>query len=317
MNLAALATFPILQTARLTLRAYKLSDAPYLLEMRSDPRSMEFMDSAPLKDLAAAEEFTLEKIDDHTKQKGISWVINLKNSEKFIGDIAYWKIKTKDHRAEIGYSLLPAYWGNGYATEALEAILKWGFHQLKLHSVNADINPSNKASRRLLQKMGFKQEGYNKEDYFHNGKFLDSELYGLLEPEFINRNSQSASQCDPQHTSYMERCITLAKIAGENKEPPVGSILVSGNKIIGEGIEKVKASKDVTGHAELLAIKDAIARGHLEQLSTATMYTTHEPCLMCSYAIRTHKIPKIIYGLTVPHIGAASSTFRVLQSRAR
>lgn len=190
MNLAALDPFPVLRTERLTLRAFSLADAPHLLEIRSSLDAMQYMDSAPFKDLAEAEKFTSEKISDRTSKKGISWAITLSADNTFLGDVAYWKITSKHHHGEIGYSLKPQHWGKGYMTEAVTAVLTWGFQQLNLHRVEADINPSNKASRKLLLKMGFKKEGYFREDYFYEGKFLDSEVYGLLEPEFIGRNKK-------------------------------------------------------------------------------------------------------------------------------
>ena len=315
MNLTALDPFPTLQTERLTLRAFTIDDAPQLFLIRSSPLAMQYMDSTPFTELAQAEKFTLEKIKDRTEKKGISWAITLKGNDKLIGDIAYWSISAKNHRAEVGYSLLPQHWGKGYMSEALRAVIDWGFEKLALHSIEADINPHNTASRKLLLKMGFKKEGYFNEDYYFDGKFLDSELYGLLKPDFYTIQQSASDRQDPTHRSYMTQCISLGKIAGENKEPPVGSILVHGTKVIGQGLENVKASQDVTGHAEMLAIRDAINKGHIDKLSSAIMYTTHEPCIMCTYAIRTHKIPKIIYGLDVPHIGAATSTFQVLNSK--
>jgi len=110
----------------------------------------------------------------------------------------------------------------------------------------------------------------------------------------------------------MSRCIELGRIARAQMESPVGSILVHNDEIIGEGIEAVHTDDDVTYHAEILAIKDAIANGHKSKLSESIMYTTHEPCIMCSYVIRTHKIPKIIYGMKIDHIGGAQ--YGVLQT---
>lgn len=117
-----------------------------------------------------------------------------------------------------------------------------------------------------------------------------------------------------QDSFYMQKCIGLAKIALENGESPVGSIIVSEGKIIGRGIEAGKATNDITKHAEILAVQDAIIQGFGTQLSNATLYTTHEPCIMCSYVIRHYKIPRIIFGLSVDFIGGATSDFKVLQT---
>ncbi len=117
---------------------------------------------------------------------------------------------------------------------------------------------------------------------------------------------------DPSHEGYMHYCITLGEIALQKGNPPVGAILVVHDTIIGEGYETAKTSGDVTEHAEILAIRDAVQKGNSALLENAILYTTHEPCLMCSYAIRHYKIPTIVYSLAVPDVGGHSSTFNVL-----
>jgi len=111
---------------------------------------------------------------------------------------------------------------------------------------------------------------------------------------------------------YMEKCIELAKMALRNGDPPVGAILVLNGEIIGKGIEAGKSTGDITNHAEILAIRDAVQKGFIAQLSSAILYSTHEPCIMCSYVIRHHRIPKIIYGVDVDFVGGFTSHFSVL-----
>lgn len=110
----------------------------------------------------------------------------------------------------------------------------------------------------------------------------------------------------------MKKCLELGEIALKNSDPPVGAILVLNGEIIGKGIESGKTSEDITNHAEIVAIRDAIQKGFASQLSSAALYSTHEPCIMCSYVIRHHKIPKIVYGADVEFIGGFTSQFPVL-----
>jgi len=117
---------------------------------------------------------------------------------------------------------------------------------------------------------------------------------------------------DPSHKGYMHYCITLGEIALQKGNPPVGAILVVHDTIIGEGYETAKTSGDVTQHAEILAIRDAVQKGNSVLLENAILYTTHEPCLMCSYAIRHYKIPTIVYSLAVSDVGGHSGSFNVL-----
>lgn len=111
---------------------------------------------------------------------------------------------------------------------------------------------------------------------------------------------------------FMQQCIALAEQALESGNAPVGAVVVFREQVIGKGIESGRSTNDVTNHAEILAIKDAIENGHQDLLSKSKMYSTHEPCIMCSYVIRHHKIPYIIYGSAVPFIGGATSSFNVL-----
>ncbi len=116
------------------------------------------------------------------------------------------------------------------------------------------------------------------------------------------------------YETYMRQCIALAEMALKNGDPPVGAVIVAEGRIIGEGIESGKSTNDITNHAEILAIRDAINNGHSDLLSKAKMFSTHEPCIMCSYVIRHHQLPHIIYGSAVPHVGGATSPFAVLSA---
>jgi [ribosomal protein S5]-alanine N-acetyltransferase len=76
--------------------------------------------------------------------------------------------------------LHPNFWNKGIMKEALLAAIDFGFNQMKLHSIEAHINPDNVASGILLEKTGFVREAYFKEDFFFRGKFSDSAIYSLL-----------------------------------------------------------------------------------------------------------------------------------------
>ena len=119
---------------------------------------------------------------------------------------------------------------------------------------------------------------------------------------------------EKSNKKFMLICIQLAKVALKNGNPPVGCIVVKDGQIIGIGIESGKSTGDITNHAEILAINDAVLNGKKNDLKNAVMYTTHEPCIMCSYLIRHHKIPHIVYSLPVNFIGGFTSEFAVLKT---
>lgn len=110
----------------------------------------------------------------------------------------------------------------------------------------------------------------------------------------------------------MNQCLEIAKSALTAGNPPVGAIVVFKGQVIGVGQEAGKSTGDITNHAEILAIRSAIKNGYAVQLASAQMYTTHEPCIMCSYLIRHHHIPEIIFGAAVPYVGGFTSQFSVL-----
>lgn len=114
------------------------------------------------------------------------------------------------------------------------------------------------------------------------------------------------------HILYMEQCLVLAKEAGANGDFPVGSVVVKNNTIIGRGSEAVKSSNDVTKHAEIEAIKDALNNTGAKNLEDCDLYTTHEPCFMCSYVIRHYKLRTVIYGTKVDHVGGITSDLKVM-----
>ena len=113
---------------------------------------------------------------------------------------------------------------------------------------------------------------------------------------------------------YLARCDALAQIAASRDESPVGSLIVVGDSVIGEGIEASKARRDVTCHAEVEAIRAAVGT-HGRDLPTATLYTTHEPCLLCSYVIRHHRIARVVIRRAVQDVGGATSRLPVLTTR--
>jgi [ribosomal protein S5]-alanine N-acetyltransferase len=172
--------FPVIHTKRLTLRSFNKNDANDLFKLRSDKNVMQFIDrpmAATVKD--AAEH--INKIQEFLKNNlGITWAICIDNNKKLIGTIGLWRIIHEHYRAEIGYMLHTDFHAKGIMHEAMKPVLDYGFNVMNLHSVEANVNPDNNASIKLLKKNGFIREAYFKENYFYNGKFLDTMIYSLL-----------------------------------------------------------------------------------------------------------------------------------------
>ncbi len=113
-----------------------------------------------------------------------------------------------------------------------------------------------------------------------------------------------------KHQRYLQRCMELGAQAAAAGESPVGSILVKDGVIIGEAFEKSRQLKDVTRHAEVLSVMDAVEKHG--SCAGATLYTNAEPCILCSYVIRHHKIAEVIFSKFCGELGGTGGKFNLL-----
>jgi len=172
--------YPVLETERLRLRALTMDDVPVLFEMRTNALMNRYTDRARLQTIEEASgkmKFILDLVE---RKESLAWAIELKETKKQIGDISFWRLIKEHYRAEIGYALLPDFWDKGYMREAARCAIDYGFSICNFHSIEANVNPNNAASIKLLEKLNFVREAYFKENYYYNGKFLDSAIYSLL-----------------------------------------------------------------------------------------------------------------------------------------
>lgn len=117
------------------------------------------------------------------------------------------------------------------------------------------------------------------------------------------------------HEEFMKRCIQLARRAKAQGNTAVGCVVVLGGKIVGEGVEQLPAGNILTGHAEVLACQQAIETLKVRSLEKALLYSTAEPCVMCSYVIRQCRIAKVVYGTETPMIGGITSSFPMMRCK--
>jgi [ribosomal protein S5]-alanine N-acetyltransferase len=178
----AFAAFPVLETERLVLRAVTADDTAAIYRIMSDPRVTRYFGQAPMAEPAEAVE-RIERIQAaFADQSGVRWALAPRQGGELIGSGGFWRIDKRHFRAEIGYELDPEHWGQGLVTEALRAMLGFGFANMGLHSVEANIDPANVGSRRVLEKLGFVQEGYFRENYwvYDEDRFSDTAAFSLL-----------------------------------------------------------------------------------------------------------------------------------------
>jgi RimJ/RimL family protein N-acetyltransferase len=174
--------FPILTTERLLLRKITEEDADQVFFLRSDRDVLQYLDRDPITSIDDAVQW-IRMIDAGVRSNEfIAWALSLKNKKELVGTISFWNIKKEHYRSEIGYALHPSQQGKGLMQEAMTTVLDYGFKKMNLHSVEANVNPKNVSSIKLLERNNFVREAYHRENYFYKGKFLDSVIYSLIAP---------------------------------------------------------------------------------------------------------------------------------------
>ncbi|MBS4176505.1 GNAT family N-acetyltransferase [Lederbergia citrea] len=177
-------TFPVLETSRLVLRNIVKGDAHSILRYLSDKEVMKYYGLEPYKTINDA----LDEISWYqsilNEKTGIRWGITIKGEDEVIGSCGFLKMIPQHYRTEIGYELNKSYWGQGIASEAMEAVIRYGFEHLKLQRIEALIEPPNIPSYKLAEKQGFIREGLLRNYEFTRGKFDDLYMYSLLKQDF-------------------------------------------------------------------------------------------------------------------------------------
>ena len=148
----------ILGTKRLTVRQFALDDAAFILRLLNEPSFINNVTDRGIRSLEDAERYVGEVLIASYEQHGFgSWRVSLNESDTPIGLAGLVKRDCIDD-VDLGYALLPEYWGQGYAFEAASAILQYARAHLGYHRVAAIVNDDNEPSIRLLGKLGFKHE---------------------------------------------------------------------------------------------------------------------------------------------------------------
>jgi len=172
-----------LYTNRLYLRKVRLSDSLALFKIWSDPDVTRFMNITSFTTLNQAEEMIglFKSLDQDNK--AIRFTIIELESGKIIGSCGFNYLDFEHEKAEIGYELSKAYWGRGYATEAIHSLLEYAFINLRLNRIEAKVVPQNLNSIKVLSKLNFKFEGTLRQSEKAQEKFHDINVYSLLKTD--------------------------------------------------------------------------------------------------------------------------------------
>ena len=187
-------TFPVLRTERLICRQITTEDAKILHNYWSDPEVTRYFSMEPFHSL----EETLEMIELLNglpkSNQGIRWVVTRAGNGAVMGTCGFHNHKPEHFRAEMGYEIGKEHWGQGIMTEAIKAILQYGFHYMKFNRVEAFVNYGNDRSTRLLERTGFHLDGLLREYELNRGCFADQYCYSLLKRDWESDSTDSRNR---------------------------------------------------------------------------------------------------------------------------
>src|SRR5579863_2376716 len=183
--------FPIV-TERLSLREFRAEDESGVHEYASDPEVVRLMIWGPnAPEATRAYLHGVLKEQEQWPRNSVGLAIELKSEHRVIGSIGL-RIKNEVNRsADIGYVLARRYWGNGYMAEAGRAVLDVAFREVKLHRVWATCDVRNRASYRVMEKLGMRREGHFRKDAMEKGEWRDSYLYAILAEEWLADSNET------------------------------------------------------------------------------------------------------------------------------
>lgn len=165
---------------RIRLRQLHAADAPALLAVFADHKAMRYWSRPPMVSLDEALELIAQIDACRARGDLLQWGIERVDSGALMGTCTLAAIDRGQGRAEIGFILRSDYWGQGYAGEALACLLRHARSAMGLRRIEADVDPRNLASLKLLERLGFRREGYLPERWQVGGELQDSMLLGLL-----------------------------------------------------------------------------------------------------------------------------------------
>lgn len=176
---------PVLDGTRVRVRGIVTDDFDAFYALHSDPCVMRYWSFPAWTAREQAREYFAAACNGRDAARMLCWGIAERETDRLIGAVTLYDIDRAQGRAAVGYALAPAWWGRGLAREALACVLAHAFDDLALRRVEADIDPRNAASCRLVERLGFMREGLLRERWHVAGELCDTALYGVLAREFV------------------------------------------------------------------------------------------------------------------------------------
>jgi len=174
--------FPLITTSRLLLRELTAQDALQIHTLRSDPKVAAMTGRAPSTGIedAMAHIYKIGKLME--ENASAYWAISLQDNPSLIGAICLWNFDLENAVAEIGYELLPEYQGKGIMREAIAAVIKYGFEEMKVRTITAFPSSNNASSIKVLKMAGFKKDSKRYQNS-HGDNVVNMVTFSLTLPE--------------------------------------------------------------------------------------------------------------------------------------
>ena len=195
MNEQVFESFPELNTKRLLLRQMTQEDDRNLLEVLSDEDTCKYLTHNAVNDIVIIQRMISGMKRFFDEKQRIRWGIADRQDNSIIGHCGYFDIDNANSCAEISYCLKSGLWGQGIMTEALDAMLRFGFEDYGLNRIVAKVMKDNIASVKVLQKLGFVQEGLLRESMYKNGQYHDLMFFSILKSEYQYEERHSRELC--------------------------------------------------------------------------------------------------------------------------
>lgn len=175
---------PGLEGSRIRLRALRDDDSPAMLSIFGDAEVMRYWSSPPLVSVADATDLVQEIARAFVERRLFQWGVCAREVDQVLGTCTLFNVDLPHRRAEVGFAFRRDLWGQGFATEALGTLIQFAFDTMGLHRLEADVDPHNERSQRVLERQGFRREGYLRERWHHLGQIHDAIFLGLLRSEW-------------------------------------------------------------------------------------------------------------------------------------
>ena len=175
---------PDLNTERLCLRKLTMHDAGDIYSYSRDPEVARYVLWEAHRSIGDSRAYLRYMLRRYRLREPASWGIEYRQTGAIIGTIGFMWIQNDNAAAEVGYSLSREYWNQGIMTEALKAVIAYGFSALNLHRIEAQHEIANPASGAVMRKCHMIREGTLRGRLFNKGSYVDVDLYAILRQDY-------------------------------------------------------------------------------------------------------------------------------------